>query len=99
MKLRLTGVMRKEKEGKRGKKKMDERQEDMQKEVGEDRGKDRGEDRRGDRRESREDTEGGLGVTEEACEEMRGVRKNQTVTQQPREPRSLQQLTAKEVPL
>ena len=70
MKLRLTGVMRKEKEGKRGKKKMDERQEDMEKEVGEDRGKDRGEDRRGDRRERREDTEGGLGVTEEACEEI-----------------------------
>ena len=31
----LTGVMRKEKGGKRGKKKMDERQEEREKEVGE----------------------------------------------------------------
>ena len=57
------GVMRKEKGGKRGKKKMEERQEEMEKEGGE------LEERTEEGTEERiEDTEEGLEVTKEACE-------------------------------
>ena len=56
----FTGVMRKEKGGKKGKKKMEERQEEREKEGGE----------LEERIEERiEDTEEGLEVTEEGCEE------------------------------
>ena len=60
----VTGVMRKEKGGKRGKKKMEERQEEREKEGGE------LEQTTEERIEERiEDSEEGLEVTEEACEE------------------------------
>ena len=59
--------MRKEKGGKRGKNKMDERQEEREKEGGE---LERTEERTEEGTEERiEDTEEGLEVTEEACEE------------------------------
>ena len=59
--------MRKEKRGKRGKKKMDERQEEREKEGGE--LEDRTEEGTEETEERIEDTEEGLQVTEEACEE------------------------------
>ena len=68
----LTGVMRKEKGGKRGKKKMEERQEEREKEGGEleERTEERTEESTEEGTEERiEDTEEGLEVTEEACEE------------------------------
>ena len=58
--LLLTGVMRKEKGGKRGKKKMDERQEEREKESGE------VEERT---EEGTQETEERLELTEEACKE------------------------------
>ena len=64
----FTGVMRKEKGGKRGKKKMEERQEEREKEGGE--LEERTEERTEEGTEDRiEDTEEGLEVTEEACKE------------------------------
>ena len=65
----FTGVVRKEKGGKRGKKKMEERQEERQKEGGE--LEERTEERTKERTEegTEERIEEGLEVTEEACEE------------------------------
>ena len=87
--------MRKEKGGKRRKKKMDERQEEREKEVGEleERTEERIEERT---EEGIEETEERLKVTEEAPKKMRGVRKIQSATQQPRE---LHSLTAKKLQL
>ena len=62
--LLLTGVMRKEEGGKRGKKKMDERQEEREKESGE--VEERTEE---GTEEGTQETEERLEVTEEACEE------------------------------
>ena len=66
----FTGVMRKEKGGKRGKKKMEERQEEREKEVGEleERTEESTEERMGGGEETEErieDTEEGLEVTRE----------------------------------
>ena len=92
--------MRKEKGGKRGKKKMEERQKEREKEGGEleESIEERTEEgTEGYRR--IEDTEEGLEVTEEACDEDERC-KNQTATQQPREPEFvLHSLTAKKMPL
>ena len=63
----FTGVMRKEKGGNRGKKKMEERQEEREKEGGE--LEERTEEGTEEREERTEDREEGLEVTEEACEE------------------------------
>ena len=64
----IHGVMRKEKGGKRGKKKVEERQEEREKEGGE--LEERTEERTEEGTEERiEETEEGLEVTEEACEE------------------------------
>ena len=66
--LLLTGVMRKEKGGKRGKKKMDERQEEREKESGE--VEERMEERTEEgTEEGTQETEERLELTEEACEE------------------------------
>ena len=68
----FTGVMRKEKGGKRGKKKMEERQEEREKEGGEleEMTEERTEEMTEEGTEERiEDREEGLEVTEEACEE------------------------------
>ena len=71
----FTGVMRREKGGKRGKKKMEERQEEMEKEGGEmeemteERTEERTEEGTEEREERVEEREEGLEVTEEACEE------------------------------
>ena len=71
----FTGVMRKEKGGKRAKKKMEERQEEREKESGEleERTEERTEERKEEGTEEREERieerEEGLEVTEEACEE------------------------------
>ena len=68
----FTGVMRKEKGGKRGKKKMEERQEEREKEGGEleERTEERTEEMTEEGTEERiEDTEEGLEVTQEACKE------------------------------
>ena len=64
--LLLTGVMRKEKGGKRGKKKMDERQEEGEKESGEveERIEERSEE---GTEEGTQETEEQLELTEEAC--------------------------------
>ena len=70
--LLLTGVMRKEKGGKRGKKKMDERQEEREKESGEveERIEERTEeDTEEDTEEGTQETEERMELTEEACEE------------------------------
>ena len=66
--LLLTGVMRKEKGGKRGKKKMDERQEEREKESGEveERSEERAEE---GTEEGTQEIEERLELTEEDCEE------------------------------
>ena len=90
--------MRKEKGGKRGKKKVEVRQEEREKEGGE--LEERTEEGTEKTEERIEDTEEGLEVTEEACEEDERVRKNQSATQEPREPGFvLHSLTAKKMPL
>ena len=84
----FTGVMRKEKGGKRGKKKLEERTEERTEE--------RIEEKTEEREERIEDTEEGLEVTEEACEEDERCEKKQSATQQRREPGSvLHSVTAK----
>ena len=71
----FTGVIREEKGGNRGKKKMEERQEEREKEGGEleerteERTEGRTEEGTEEREERIEDREEGLEVTEEACEE------------------------------
>ena len=68
--LLLTGVMRKEKGGKRGRKKMDEREKGSEERT-EERSKERTEERSEERTEERTDLLEDTEATEEACEEYK----------------------------